>query len=297
MTSQTLLRLPPAVAARRPRRAADPLDRRRGAALRRGPRGGDDVCRGPGCRARPRPREPVGVCRVVGWRSQPPPRLGGVGDPRLPAAAGRAGHVAGARRAASGAAGRGDDGAHGAHRRAGEVERHRAAEPEDPPAVPRPDRRPSRRLPAVDGMRWLAGDFHSHTVHSDGVLSVGGLAALAASRGLDFLAVTDHNTTSHHAHLPEAARTHGIVLVPGQEVTRDVGHANVFGDVGLVDFRTPPETWAAAPRAGRRAVDQPPARCRLRLAAAGRRARRWPRCGTRRGRRCRRGERRWPGGC
>ena len=53
-------------------------------------------------------------------------------------------------------------------------------------------------------MQWLAGDFHSHTVHSDGVLSVGGLAALAASRGLDFLAVTDHNTTSHHAHLPEA---------------------------------------------------------------------------------------------
>ena len=144
---------------------------------------------------------------------------------------------------------------------AAEVERHRAAEPSDPPADPPGSPRPgrARSLPAVDGMRWLAGDFHSHTVHSDGVLSVGGLAALAASRGLDFLAVTDHNTTSHHAHLPEAARTHDIVLVPGQEVTRDVGHANVFGDVGLVDFRTPPETWAAsaAERGGVLSINHP----------------------------------------
>ena len=154
---------------------------------------------------------------------------------------------------------------------AGEVERHRAAEPEDPPAVPhadvRRDRsrdrlhdlRPSRSLPSGDGLQWLAGDFHSHTVHSDGVLSVGGLAALAASRGLDFLAVTDHNTTSHHAHLPEAGRRHGIVLVPGQEVTRDVGHANVLGDVGLVDFRSPPETWArqAESRGGVLSINHP----------------------------------------
>ena len=141
----------------------------------------------------------------------------------------------------------------------GEVEGHRSAEPEDPPAVPRPDRRPSRRLPSGDGLQWLAGDFHSHTVHSDGVLSVGGLAALAASRGLDFLAVTDHNTTSHHAHLSEAGRRHGIVLVPGQEVTRDVGHANVLGDVGLVDFRSPPETWAqqAESRGGVLSVNHP----------------------------------------
>jgi hypothetical protein len=126
---------------------------------------------------------------------------------------------------------------------AAEVGEHQAAEPGDPPAVEAPPR--ARRLPDVDGMRWLAGDFHSHTVHSDGVLSVGGLAALAASRGLDFLAVTDHNTTSHHAHLPHAARAHGLTLVPGQEVTRDVGHANVLGDIGLVDFRSAPETWAA----------------------------------------------------
>lgn len=124
-----------------------------------------------------------------------------------------------------------------------EVAAARSSEPADPPAVERPPRRTD--LPALDGMSWLAGDFHSHTVHSDGALPVGGLAALAASRGLDFLAVTDHNTTSHHAHLPAAGARHGISLLPGQEVTRDVGHANAFGDIGFVDFRRPPQTWAA----------------------------------------------------
>jgi hypothetical protein len=125
-----------------------------------------------------------------------------------------------------------------------EVESARASEPEDPPPVERPPGRGD--LPREDGMTWLAGDFHSHTVHSDGALSIGGLAALAASRGLDFLAVTDHNTTSHHAHLPSVGRRHGIDLLPGQEVTRDVGHANAFGDIGFVDFRHPPTGWAAA---------------------------------------------------
>ena len=124
-----------------------------------------------------------------------------------------------------------------------EVAVARAAEPPDPPPAERPPRR--RDLPAVDGMSWLAGDFHSHTVHSDGALSIGGLAALAVSRGLDVLAVTDHNTTSHHPHLASVGRAHGIELLPGQEMTRDVGHANAFGDIGFVDFRRPPTDWAA----------------------------------------------------
>ncbi|MFI6516955.1 CehA/McbA family metallohydrolase [Spirillospora sp. NPDC050679] len=111
---------------------------------------------------------------------------------------------------------------------------------------PPPASRPARRdLPAPAGTRWLAGDLHAHTVHSDGTLTVSELAALAAAQGLDFLAVTDHNTVSHHAELPAASRRAGVALVPGQEVTTDLGHANVFGDVGWVDFRRPSADWAA----------------------------------------------------
>lgn len=106
-------------------------------------------------------------------------------------------------------------------------------------------RRQRRQVPAQPGMRWLAGDLHCHTVHSDGVLSVGEVAALAAGAGLDFLAVTDHNTVSHHRELPAVARAAGITLIPGQEVTTASGHANAFGDIGWIDFRNPAADWVA----------------------------------------------------
>jgi len=120
------------------------------------------------------------------------------------------------------------------------------------PAPPAPrDRPPRRDLPASSGRRWLAGDLHTHTVHSDGVLTVQELAVLAVERGLDFIAVTDHNTVSHHAELAGAARRYGITLVPGQEVTTDGGHANALGDVGWIDFRREPDDWLEATEAGR----------------------------------------------
>jgi hypothetical protein len=114
-----------------------------------------------------------------------------------------------------------------------------------PPPVPSV-RRPARRLPACAGRRWLACDLHTHTVHSDGALTVPELAALAVDRGLDVVAVTDHNTISHHSELGLAAARYGIVLVPGQEITTDGGHAGALGDVGWIDFRRSADTWLDA---------------------------------------------------
>src|SRR5438874_6866403 len=121
-----------------------------------------------------------------------------------------------------------------------------APEPAARPAVPAPIRPPRRGLPAPDGLSWLAGDLHAHTVHSDGSLTVAELSALAVAAGLDFLAVTDHNTVSHHAELASAdlvLASADLVLVPGQELTTDRGHANAFGDIGWVDFRAPAADW------------------------------------------------------
>ena len=137
--------------------------------------------------------------------------------------------------------------------------------PPEPVAVP--ERRPRRALPSVDGLSWLAGDLHAHTVHSDGALSIDELAALAAGNGLDFLAVTDHNTVSHHEFLPAASARYGVALLPGQEVTTADGHANAFGDIGWIDFREPADAWLRGGAARRPAVDQPPVARRLRLAA------------------------------
>lgn len=102
-----------------------------------------------------------------------------------------------------------------------------------------------RNLPAPPGLRWYAGDFHAHTVHSDGSLTIGELAATGVRAGLDFLAVTDHNTTSHHPHLPGVGAALGISLLPGQEVTTARGHANAFGDIGWIDFRRPAQDWVS----------------------------------------------------
>jgi hypothetical protein len=120
--------------------------------------------------------------------------------------------------------------------------------PDEPPEqMPPLDDRPERRvLPASDGRQWLAGDLHTHTVHSDGVMTVSELARFAAGRGLDFLAVTDHNTISHQAELPAVAGAHAITLLPGQEVTTEAGHANAFGEIGWIDFREAPDNWLEA---------------------------------------------------
>lgn len=132
---------------------------------------------------------------------------------------------------------------------------------EDPPAPPVPDVpfASARNLPAPDGLRWYAGDFHAHTLHSDGSLSVDQLTAHARERGLDFLAVTDHNTVSHLPHLPAAAAAYGVCLIPGQELTTPRGHANAFGDIGWIDFRRPAEEWVdeVARRGGILSVNHP----------------------------------------
>jgi hypothetical protein len=118
-------------------------------------------------------------------------------------------------------------------------------------AVPVPADRPARRaLPAASGRTWLAGDLHAHTVHSDGAMSVPELAAFAVTRGLDFVAVTDHNTVSQHASLPGISARYGVTLVPGQEVTTARGHAGVLGDTGWIDFRSSADSWLAAAERG-----------------------------------------------
>ena len=117
-----------------------------------------------------------------------------------------------------------------------------------PAAPPVPQRPPRRNLPASDGQQWRAGDLHTHTVHSDGALTVDELARFAVESGLDFIAITDHNTVSHHGELPGAGRRYGITLIPGQEVTTSEGHAGALGDIGWVDFREPAGAWLRATR-------------------------------------------------
>jgi hypothetical protein len=126
-------------------------------------------------------------------------------------------------------------------------------------AVVVPERPPRRELPSVDGLRWVAADFHAHTLHSDGSTPVAAVAALGVAAGLDVMAITDHNTEAHHAELPATGRRLGIGLIAGQEVTTESGHANAFGTIGVIDFRRPAATWVdeVARRGGLLSINHP----------------------------------------
>ncbi len=110
----------------------------------------------------------------------------------------------------------------------GDADADRASARPSPAATPGRTRR--------TGPGWYRGDLQSHTHHSDARGSLDDLRSAALARGLDFLAVTDHNTVSHHAPIA-ALGDDELLWVPGTEVTTYRGHANVWGVAGWVDFR------------------------------------------------------------
>ena len=85
--------------------------------------------------------------------------------------------------------------------------------------------------------RWLRGDLHCHTLHSDGANPVREVVQNALDLGLDFLAITDHNTNTHHEEMDALGAELPIILIPGEEVTTYWGHANTWGLREWVDFR------------------------------------------------------------
>jgi len=62
-------------------------------------------------------------------------------------------------------------------------------------------------------------DLHSHSTYSDGLLDPGALVRRAASRGVDFLALTDHDELAGLAEARGAAMDTGITLVNGSELS------------------------------------------------------------------------------
>ena len=62
-------------------------------------------------------------------------------------------------------------------------------------------------------------DLHTHSSASDGTQSPAELVQAAADAGLDVVALTDHDTTAGWAEAVAAARTAGVALVRGTEVS------------------------------------------------------------------------------
>jgi len=102
--------------------------------------------------------------------------------------------------------------------------------------------------PLKTGPGWYRGDLHMHTEHSDGSCAsrtgqrtpcpLFKTLEAATARGLDFVAVSDHNTSAHFQDLAELQGYYDdLLLIPAREITTFRGHANVFGVTGPLDFQ------------------------------------------------------------
>jgi len=99
--------------------------------------------------------------------------------------------------------------------------------------------------PSVAAPEWLKGDLHVHSHHSDGELSVESVAKEARSRGLDYVAITDHNTTSQRDEVAQLTQP-GLTVIVGEELTSYRGHANIWNTNEWLDFRMRSEDDAQA---------------------------------------------------
>jgi len=117
--------------------------------------------------------------------------------------------------------------------------------------------------------RWYAGDLHLHTVHSDGSTEPARVLEMAREAGLDFVAITDHNNTTHAVDVPPDPNRKPLHIV-GEEITTPGGHANVWGlkPGDWIDFRITADDQrinelaaAASARGAMFSINHPVAEC------------------------------------
>lgn len=102
--------------------------------------------------------------------------------------------------------------------------------------------RGEEQLPSLpeQGAGWYRGDLHAHTDHSDAEgCSVADLIEAARRAHLDFIFLTDHNTTAGHAEAA-AASSEELLVAAGVELTTFWGHALCLGTRDWVDWRIRP---------------------------------------------------------
>jgi 3',5'-nucleoside bisphosphate phosphatase len=97
-------------------------------------------------------------------------------------------------------------------------------------------------VPDIDGYITLKGDFHMHTIFSDGAVWPETRVEEAWADGLDVIAITDHDTyhphkeylnsdnNTHYKIASESAKEKNIILIHAIEITRKMppGHFNAL---------------------------------------------------------------------
>jgi predicted metal-dependent phosphoesterase TrpH len=76
---------------------------------------------------------------------------------------------------------------------------------------------------------WLKGDLHSHTLYSDGDSPLADVIDIAEAKGLDFFAITDHNSAEPWN--DPNFYSDNLTLLYGVEWTTENGHANILSNL------------------------------------------------------------------
>lgn len=77
-------------------------------------------------------------------------------------------------------------------------------------------------------MTWFKGNVHAHTARSDADINMVGVIYWYASRGYEWLVITDHNTGLAAESAEKLGAKYGILVIPGNEVT-GTGHVVGLG--------------------------------------------------------------------
>jgi hypothetical protein len=86
--------------------------------------------------------------------------------------------------------------------------------------------------------RWYKGDFHVHSLQSgDSLATLDQDVALAHSRGIDFINLSDHNTIAQHALVAAQQANWPVLVLRSSEITTYSGHGNGVGIHDYVDHR------------------------------------------------------------
>ena len=104
----------------------------------------------------------------------------------------------------------------------------------------------ARAVGDARGLIVLAVDLHVHAAPGDGALLPWDLAREARRRGLDAIAVTDHNQMIGVRATSPLSTPFGVLLIPGEEVTMPHAHVAAVGLSHRVDWHGSVPAVAAA---------------------------------------------------
>lgn len=91
---------------------------------------------------------------------------------------------------------------------------------------------------------WYQGELHSHSIESDGDFSVEEVLQTANKCNLDFIALTDHFTSSPWWRMEKIHEIPKCIWLNSIEITSHQGHANLHGISKWVNVFVDQKTWS-----------------------------------------------------